>query len=262
MFEFVNYSADKLQPLLLTILRASGVFVLAPILSDREVPKLVKAGLLLLLCFVTISVADFSRLPVSSSVWSVAGMALHEFMIGLAIGLVFRLVFYAVHTAGAMIGYQMGFAVVTEYDANFSDQVSTLGQLWFVVATLVFLAIDGHHLLIAAFVDSYRYLPAGAAITGGTWADLLIKHSAYVFVIALKIASPVIVTLLLVDVALGTIARTMPSLNVFFIGIPIKVGAGLLVMALALPAASYVLHHTIGYFDTQIRVVFRAMGGA
>jgi len=167
-----------------------------------------------------------------------------------------------VYTAGSIVGYQMGLAMVTDYDHNLSGQVSILGRIWFIVATLTFLVINGHHLIISALAESYELIPPGVVITNAGLADMLIKYTAYVFVIALKIAAPLMVTLFLSDVALGTIAKTMPTMNVFFVGIPIKLGVGLSVMAIALPVCNFVLERSLSFVDAQVRVIFLAFGEA
>lgn len=235
---------------------------MAPVLGHRNIPQTFKVGLLLLLSLTLMPALSLPNMAVADSLWTLAGMAFKEVLVGLIIGLLFRLIFMAVHTAGGMIGYQMGFAMVTQFDANLSGQVAVLGRLWYTVAILIFLAIDGHHLVIRAFAESYTYITPGTVTTASSFGDMMIKYTAYIFVIALKVASPVMITLFLTDVALGTIAKTMPTMNVFFLGIPLKIAVGLTVMAIALPICSYVLQRAVGYFNEQIQVVFATMGEA
>lgn len=262
LFDFISYSAEKLQLLLLIILRASGLFLMAPIFGHRHLSSMIRVGLLILVSLILVSSLSLKPLPLSTSMWQLGGLAFRELLVGVVVGLVFNLLFIAIHTAGSLLGYQMGFAVVTQYDANLSSQVSILGQLWFIVAVLIFLTINGHHLMIRAFADSYELVPPGAAVAGGSFADMFIRLTAYIFVLALKIAAPVTVTLFMTDVALGTIAKTMPTLNVFFMGMPLKIGIGLTVMAMALPAAAWIFERAIGYFDTQLDFVLNALGKA
>ena len=262
MFDFITYGSDQLQILLLVILRTSGLFLVAPLFSHSNMPKLIKVGLLVVLSALLTSVMPPSELVVADSLWSLAGMAIKELLVGFVIGFVFRIMFWGVHTAGSQIGYQMGFAMVTQYDANLAGQVSVLGRMWFIVAMLIFLAIDGHHLVINALASSYEMMPAGFVSIPSGIGELIIKYSAYVFIVALKIAAPLMISLFMTDVALGTIAKTMPTMNVFFFGIPIKIGVGLTVMAMALPMVNYVLRNTLGYFDQQVQTILIVMGRA
>ncbi|MFH1688298.1 MAG: flagellar biosynthetic protein FliR [bacterium] len=262
MFDFITFGADRLQVLLLVIIRTSGLFLMAPIFSHNDLPKLIKLGLLLVIAILLVAAMPSPQLEVADSAWSLTGLALKELLVGFVIGLVFRLLFLGVHTAGSIVGYQMGLAMVTQFDANLAAQVSVLGRLWFIVAMLIFLAIDGHHLIINALASSYELMPAGYASMPSGLGELIIKDTAFVFVIALKIAAPLMISLFMTDVALGTIAKTMPTMNVFFFGIPIKIGVGLTVMALSLPMVNYILRTTLGYFDQQVQTILIAMGRA
>jgi len=136
-----------------------------------------------------------------------------------------------------------------------------MGQFWFLFATLIFLAIDGHHIMIEALVDSYTVLPIGQVVYGQSIATVVVKASAYVFVLALKIAAPVLMTLFLTDVALGTVAKMMPTMNVFFVGFPIKIGAGLIVLAMSLPIAAYVLEKGMNFVNKELQQMYFAIGG-
>ncbi len=262
MFEFIHYGPSQLQLFLLILLRASGLFIMAPMFSHKTIPVLIKIGVLLSLSLLLVPTINASTLPQIESFWQLAGLAFKEILVGVIIGLLFRLLFMGAKTAGAMIGYQIGFAMVSMPDIEEGGQIAIMGSFWFLVAMLVFLSIDGHHLVLTAFADSYEVIPPGVVGLASSVGELIIKYTAYVFVIALKMAAPVMITLFLTDVALGTIAKTMPTMNVFFVGFPIKIGVGLMVMALSLPIFAYVLEKGMMYLDNELRLVFAAMGRA
>ncbi|MFQ6009447.1 MAG: flagellar biosynthetic protein FliR, partial [Candidatus Zixiibacteriota bacterium] len=236
LFDFINYGADKLQTLLLIILRASGLFLLAPIFSHRTIPVLIKAGFIIAIAIVLVPTVNAAMPYQIESFWQLAALGAKEILLGLLIGLIFRLIFFGAETAGTIIGYQIGFALFNLPDVEEGGQISILGQFWYLVAALIFLSINGHHLIVTAFAGSYEVIPPGVVGLGAPVGELMIKCTAYVFVLALKIAAPLMIALFLTDVALGTIAKTIPTMNVFFVGFPIKISVGLLVMAMALPA--------------------------
>jgi flagellar biosynthetic protein FliR len=262
LFEFIHYGSSQLQLFLLIVLRASGLIIIAPIFSHNTIPTLIKVGVLLLLSLLLVPTMSTSALPQIESFWQLAGLAFKEILVGVIIGLLFRLIFMGAKTAGAMIGYQIGFALVSMPDIEEGGQISILGSFWFLVAMLVFLSINGHHLVLTAFADSYEVIPPGVVGLASSVGELMIKYTAYVFVIALKMAAPVMITLFLTDVALGAIAKTMPTMNVFFVGFPIKIGVGLMVMAMSLPIFAYVLEKGMMYLDNELRLVFTVMGRA
>jgi flagellar biosynthetic protein FliR len=168
----------------------------------------------------------------------------------------------AAQGAGSVVGYQVGFAIANVLDPNTQTQTSIIGSFWFLLGSLIFLSLNGHHMIIQAFHDSYVLVPPGQVVLTDTAANTIIVHTAYLFVVALKIAAPVMVTLFLVDVSLGTIAKMMPNMNVFFVGFPVKVGVGLAVIALSLPAFSYVIETSLHHVNTQLGFLLAAMGRA
>jgi flagellar biosynthetic protein FliR len=263
LFDFINYGADKLIILTLVIIRTSGLLIMAPVIGDRAVPAMIKAGLVVLLSLILVpTIPNLETFPQIYSLWQLAGFAFNELLIGFIIGLFFRLIFFGVLTAGTLIGYQIGFMFAQVFDQSISNQVSIIGRFWYVLAILLFLSINGHHLIISAFADSYQAIPAGGVSSFGSLGELMIKYTGYIFVIALKIASPIMITLFLTDVSLGTIAKTMPTMNVFFVGFPIKIAVGLTVMAMSLPLFAYVVEKALAYMDSELRIVLHALAEA
>lgn len=262
MFEFVNFGAEKLQFLLLIIVRTSGLFAFAPVFGERGLPNMIRVGLVVMLSLVLVPSVSLHTIEVANSFWQLGGLVLQELLIGFLIGLLYRLLFMGVLTAGGIVGYQLGFAMVTVFDKNLASQISVISRMWYTLAILIFLAINGHHLIISAFADSYTIIPPGAFNANAEVGDMIIKLTAFVFIIALKIAAPIMISLFLTDIALGTIAKTMPTMNVFFIGFPLKITIGLSVMAISLPVFGFVLERTTGYLDQQLRILLTGMGGA
>jgi flagellar biosynthesis protein FliR len=262
LFEFIHYGAAQLQVFLLLIIRASGLFLTAPIFSNRMVPVQIKLGLVVVLAVVTMPTVAMATFQPAGSLPELAALVLRELMVGLLIGFVFQLLFLAAEMAGSMAGYQVGLAISSAFDPSVGDQVGAFGRFWILLATLIFLAINGHHLVIRAFNDSYRAIPPGQMQVVGTTAELIMSQTAYVLVLAIKIAAPVLVTLILADVALGTIAKLMPTMNIFVVGFPLKIGLGLFVVAMSLPIFSYVLEKSTGYFDDAVHQLLASMGKA
>jgi flagellar biosynthetic protein FliR len=235
--------------------------MIAPVLGYRTLPVAIKIAFALLMSLLLSTTLTDSALPVIESEWHLLGLAMREIIIGLLIGFFFQLIFIAIHAAGALVSYQIGFAMVALFDPNSSQRVSIIGQFWFLFATLIFLALDGHHIMISAFVDSYTILPIGHVAFNMSVATAVVKASAYIFVLALKIAAPVLMTLFLTDVALGTVAKMMPTMNVFFVGFPIKIAAGILVIAMSLPIAAYVLEKGMHFFNRELQQMYFTVGG-
>lgn len=260
MFDFITYGSAKLQLLILLIVRASGLFLTAPIFDHRTIPVQAKIGLVILLAIITMPTLHDTNMPVATSLIGLVGMVLKELMVGALIGFFFSLLMKAAEMAGALVGFQVGLIIAQAFDPNAGGQVPILGRLWLMLAMVIFLSIGGHHMMIQAFNDSYRVIQPGQMVIDGTTAEIMIKFSAYSFVLALKIAAPVMVTLILTDVALGTVSKVMPTMNIFVVGFPVKIGMGLLVLGMSLPIFAYLLEKTTSYLNQSVDGLLLSMG--
>ena len=252
MFDFLTYSTEQIQVLLLLIIRASGLFLTAPIIGHRTIPVQIKVGMVIMFALIMMPTLPAVDLPAAGTLVGLAGMALRELLVGVLTGFFFSLIFKAVEMAGAITGFQIGLVVAQAFDPNAGGQVAIIGRLWILLASLIFMAINGHHLVIHAFHDSLTVIPPGHVVIQGGTGELILKYTAYVFVLAVKISAPVIVTLVLTDVSLGTIAKLMPTMNIFIVGFPLKVGVGLMVTAMSLPVLSYVLEKSTQFLNESV----------
>lgn len=248
-----------LEGFLLVFGRISGLFLSAPIYSSRQIPVQLKVLMTVLLAAV-IALAVRPKYYADINHTGVFLLALFsEMLTGYAIGLVAYIIFAAVQLAGQLIDMQMGFGIVNVLDPQSGTQIPLVGNLNYLLALLVFLGMDGHHLLLTALYQSYQYIPVlGAAFEPG-FTRFLMQLGAYLFVVALKIAAPVVTAIFVADVALGFIARTVPQMNVFLIGIPLKVLGGLLMLLLTLPVYVWIMQilftRFFGYLDQAVQVL-------
>ncbi len=252
VFDLVNLGADKIQLFLLLLVRIGGLMLTAPVFSHNSIPRRIALAMTLGLGVILLPLFMNTPLPQSRSLVTLVFLCLTEFMVGIMIGLVFNIVFLSIRLGGAIVGYQIGFAMVNVVDPSSSEQVSVIGEFWFLLATLIFICLNGHHMIITGLVDSYRAIPLGMGAPAGAVGEWLIKYSALVFVLGVKFAAPVIVTVFLVDVAMGVLARTMPQMNIFIVGFPVKIYAGLAVVGLSLPAFSYLLSKVTAGLDREL----------
>jgi flagellar biosynthetic protein FliR len=260
LFDFLNYGTAQLQVFLLVVVRGSGLFLTAPVFGHQLVPSQMKVALILLLALITVPTLQTLDFAPAESLVDLAAMVLRELMVGFLIGFMFRLLFKAAEMAGSMAGYQVGLSLSTAFDPSVGDSVGAFGRYWMILATLIFLSINGHHLIIRAFNESYVTIAPGQMNVDGSTAELMIRYSAYVLVLAIKIAAPVLVTLVLMDVALGTVSKVMPTMNIFIVGFPLKIGVGMLVVAMSLPIFAYVLEKSTLYFNQAVGELLASMG--
>lgn len=172
-------------------------------------------------------------------------MAGREFLIGAAIGFVSSLPLYALQFSGFLDGTLMGLNMMNMFDPLSSSQVSVLAQMKYLLAIWFYLHWDGHMLLVQALSESVKLVPIGIGLWESSglvpWMDWIQRA----FVIALKLSLPIFGAVLLAEVGLGFVARTVPQMNVFVLGIPLKIGIGLVVLLTVLPTSVDIFHDEI-----------------
>jgi flagellar biosynthetic protein FliR len=214
--------------------RVLAVLSAAPVLGQARMPVRIRIALAIGIVLV---LAPTLPAPPAVAPTSAAGMLIlaTQIVIGLAIGFVLRLVFVAVEMAGDLIGLQMGLGFAMFYDPGNVQHTPIIGQFMGLLATLVFLAINGHLMIVSTLADSFRVLPIAAAPPGANLFEALSRYGEIVFVAGLQLALPLIVTMLVVNLALGVLTRAAPQLNIFAVGFPLTIAIGFGALILTLP---------------------------
>jgi flagellar biosynthetic protein FliR len=217
---------------LLPFLRVAALFSSAPVLSHRALPvrvRLAAAGVIA----ACVALSAPAPPPLDGNALLVA--AVEQLAVGLAIGFALQLVFAGVALAGELVGLQMGLGFATLFDPGSGGQVPVTAALFTAAALLLFLSIDGHLVLIGTLAEGFRDLPPGA-LFGRLDAAAFARAGGMVFATGLQLALPVLAGVLLVNLALALVARVSPQLNIFSVGFPASLLAGLALLALTAPA--------------------------
>jgi flagellar biosynthetic protein FliR len=234
--ETLNTVVTHPHAYLLLVARTSGLFLLAPVIGSTAIPVMIRVALVLLTAWALFPIYALSAPPVVTEVPTLVVALGTELLVGLLVGLVAGLVFVTFQMAGSFIGTQMGFGAATLFFPLQEGHMSVVDQFYSLLGTLIFLVLNGHHMVLQAFDRTFRAVPLGAAIQANAAALPLGHLMSEVFVAALQLALPVLAALLLTEVAFGVIARAVPQINVFFMGLPLRVLIGLMALSLALPA--------------------------
>jgi len=249
---------------LLIFCRITSFFVVAPIFSARNVPTAFKIGfgfLLSLLVFLTYGIKQ-TIVPDAGYILAI----IREILAGVLLGYVVYLFFTVVQTAGAFVDMQMGFGMANIIDPMTGASAPLLGNFKYMIATLVFLSMNGHHYLLLALLKSYEWIPLSndlfERIYQGDIAEFLIRTFAETFMLALQIAAPLVVAMFLTDVGLGFLARTAPQFNVFVIGIPLKILVGFLLLILMMPGLGSIFEHLFAQMFGAVEKLFGIIQGS
>lgn len=256
-----NLNADQILIFTFVFLRIGAILVMIPVLGEKSVPLRVKGGLAVLismLVFPFVS-ADIPRLQSESKSLAILFSMIGEVLIGITIGFAARLIFAGIQFAGDMIGFQMGFSIANVIDPVSSAQVSIMAEFQYLIALLVYLAVDAHHTFLFAIVDSYRNVSMFGYHFSGSLIHAIITFSKELFVTAVKISAPVMAVLLFTNVALGVIARTIPQMNVFIVGFPLQIAAGLTVFGLTIPVFVKLAQIAMTSLGAEVHTLLRLM---
>jgi flagellar biosynthetic protein FliR len=237
----------------LLLVRPGMVVAIAPGIGGSFIPVPVKIGLTVLLA---IGLLAGVRVPASAGAFSV--VVAREAAIGLSIAFVLRALIAGAELAGHLAGYQIGFSYGATVDPQSGVTNTVLATFYGILATLGFLAVNGHHAVLRALAESYVALPVGAGQVNASLVAGVQAALGVVFSVGVRLAAPVLIVLLIVEIVLGLIARVSPALSSMVIGAPIRIVLGLLVLGWTLPVIPGVTNSLI---QTVLRIGAQTAGG-
>ncbi|WP_373988511.1 flagellar biosynthetic protein FliR [Duganella sp. BuS-21] len=220
--------------LLWPLTRILALLAASPLFGNKAVPASVKVSLGVGLALI---VAPAVPAWPATDPLSMAGLLIlaQEMLIGLAMGFSIRIIFAAVEMAGEISSLTMGLGFATFFDPNTQGRSSAISQFLSLVATMAFLAVNAHLVLLSALVESFSTLPVSSIPIYGGGFKQMADWGGRIFATGVQLSLPIVAALLITNVALGILTRAAPQLNLFGIGFPITLGVGLLVIAMTLP---------------------------
>jgi flagellar biosynthetic protein FliR len=236
---------------LLVFVRMTGLFVVAPVFGRRNIPTYLKIGFSFFTAIILVNTIKIPDPDFYDNVLQLGLIIAKEFIVGITIGFVAYMSFTAIYVAGEIIDMQLGFGIVNVMDPISNIQVPITSNLYFILSMLVYMAVNGHHALIKALFDSYNIIPLGTAVFNHSLINSMLVLFGNIFAIGFKIAAPIVAAILITDIALGTISRMVPQLNVFVIGMPLKIFVGIAVLVVSIPAFIYVLEGIFKIIDSS-----------
>lgn len=222
---------------MLVLARVTPLFLVAPLFSSRQVPPRVRTIVAVALAIGLTPVAMQGQ-TVPDELLALVGLVLKELLVGLAFALSIALLFAAVTTAGALLDMLVGFSFGAVVDPLTGNQGAVLMHLYSFVALAIFIAIDGDAWVIGGLARTFELVPLTAAPDIAAMAAGVIAAFTTIFAAALEVAAPVMLAIVITDVAFGVVTRVVPQMNVFAVGFPVKVIVGLVVVGASLPFVS------------------------
>ncbi|MFU0790964.1 flagellar biosynthetic protein FliR [Virgibacillus proomii] len=258
MLEIINI--NSIPVFLLVFVRVLAFFIVMPLFSYRTIPTPFKIGISFFLAYLLFYTVDAPTLTIDLTYLL---LVFKEVLIGLLIGLMAYIILSAVQIAGGFIDFQMGFAIANVIDPQTGAQSPLTGQYFYIIALLFLLSVNGHHILIDGIVNSYQFIPIDQflPLQDESIVNYIIDSFNHMFLIAFQIAIPIVGCLFLVDVALGIIARTVPQLNVFVVGLPLKIMVSFIVLLFFMSLYVILVKNLFEIMFDTIRTLMQLFGG-
>lgn len=220
---------------ILILIRVSSLLMASPIFGRKALPNIVKIAFCLVVTYAVFAAKPAAGALSYNGVFDFGLMCVKELLFGLVLGYVTTLFFSVVQTAGQMMDMQMGFGMVNVFDVNSNISVPVTGNLLNVILLVVFFGVNGHLQLIRMLVATFSHIPVGQVAFNPLMGLTAIQVFALAFVLAVNVSLPIVASGLLGEVALGFIVRAIPQMNIFVVGIPLKIVLGLMMLLLILP---------------------------
>ncbi len=232
----IGLSDQQFIGFLLVFIRISALLSVAPILGSQVVPVRIKVFLALFMSIVFLPMIKTDQRLASLTLSSMAPRAIKEALLGLFLGFNSKFIFEGFQFAGRLISTQMGLGMANLIDPDSGAPVTALGNIYSMVAIVLFLSLNGHHLVIEALYKSFDISSVtDLSLVNPAAQTKMLTMFNDLFVIGIKLAAPSMAALFLIEVCMGIMARIVPQMNIFFIGLPVRLGIGLFIVIASLP---------------------------
>jgi flagellar biosynthetic protein FliR len=245
---------------ILIFIRISTALISSPVFGTKVIPTLPKTFLSIILAYIVFLSIDRSSITTVPTGYMLVIFSIKEAITGLIIGFMLQFVFWGVSYAGTLIGFDMGLTMAEVFNPASEESNNVVGEFLYYGALMMFFLINGHHYLISSLKHSFSVIPLGKFTLTKPVYDLIVIYSASIFVIAVKIASPIMVSFFLITIAEGVIARIIPQMQVFFVTQPLRIGIGILMISAITPIYLYVIKNLLQDYESKLYNLIEAMG--
>lgn len=222
----------QLQKLILIFLRITSFIVVCPGFSYKGFPNVLKVSLSFVFTVLVYSIIP--EIEIGNELLYFFLLSLKEILFGLAIGFISKVIFAAAEIAGQLIDFQVGFSMASVYNPLSGSSASNYGKVYYWLSICLFFILDLHHIIIKTLIKSFQYLPLGTIVLNEFNPEGIVKLFGMAFELALNLSVPMIIVVLVTDITLGIISKTVPQINVFMLGMPLKAVVSFIVFMLIL----------------------------
>lgn len=234
---FTLLSPSNLILFIVVFTRLGGLMITAPLISTYPIPMQIKAWFMAAVTLIIFPIVmAHSGFQNPGTIPELTVILIKEFMIGYIIGFIANIVFIGVEIAAELVSMQMGLTAAQAMNPMTGDTSPILSQAYTILASLIFIGLNGYKWVFSAVFDSFRVIPPGYGfIVNGHFTNNVITLTSQIFTIGIGIALPIFAVLLIMDILLGFVAKMMPKMNIFMVALPVKIYFGLLLFIILIP---------------------------
>ncbi|MFZ7131480.1 MAG: flagellar biosynthetic protein FliR [Eubacteriales bacterium] len=232
-----------LQPLILIFIRITAFIVLCPVFSYKGLPNIIKIALSVSFTWMIYMIIPSIELPGEYLAFSL--LVIKELLLGLALGFVVKLIFSAIEIAGQHMDFQVGYSMANVYDPIMGRPSAMYSTLYYWLSICIFFMLDLHHQVILALINSFQYIPLTKVNLNGATVKVIIIIFGTIFKLAFNIAIPLIIVVLITDIVMGVVSKTVPQINVLMLGMPLKSMVGLVITFLLISSTMRLIGDTL-----------------
>ncbi len=242
MKELLNIAWPDMVSFIFVFARIGIIFAAIPFFSAELIPRRIIAIVVLFLSLVIMPVVPPAGFTLEAlNILSFVLLLVHELLIGICLGLAVNVITSGAQIAGQLMGFQMGFAIANVVDPMTGENAPITANILYVTTFLLFFSFGGHHMLIKALMESFYIIPIEAALPQQGYLVAALAYGAKMFIIAMKMAAPVIGVLLLINVSFAMVARAIPQMNVFIMSFPLTIAVGLIFATIVIKLMPHVI---------------------
>ncbi|MBE5965676.1 MAG: flagellar biosynthetic protein FliR [Lachnospiraceae bacterium] len=244
---------------LLILVRITGFMMTAPFFSLKNVPFRVKVGFSILLAIILL-LTSTDQMPEYTGVIGYSILVVKEAIVGVVLGFFANIAYYIISFAGNFMDMEIGFSMVNQLDPVSMIQTTITSNLYGYLVILIMLVTNLHHMFIKAIADSFQIVPVGKAVFDPMMYQLMLRFMTDYFIIGFRIVLPIFAAILLVNTILAILAKIAPEMNMFVIGMQMKVLVGLFVMSLVIElvpsVADFIFNEMIAMMKAAIEFFY------
>ena len=240
-------------------IRIAAFFLVTKILFPKGTPPILKGVLALIISFAIVSITDSSSVLEINNNFMIIVYLIGEVLLGIILGFLVNMIFEFVRMAGAFIDLQMGLSMMNVVDPNSNESVTIISNLTYYLALVMLFVSDGHHVIISCLIKSFEIIPVGKVQNMANSFEVFLSTFIKYFEIGMRIAIPLIVVILISELAMALVSRSVPQINVMILGIPIKFILGLVTISALLPVTLKMLLYAFNGIDDIFENILRSL---